>query len=287
MENVQTESECVLLHGSETDLRINLTHYKRSGDLLSSSIDSTGLLRWGGGMLLAQLLYSTGILSEKLVVELGCGSALLSCVASMSGCSRLIATDGFPKAVSLAEHNLRKNGCCSKSFDVCQLRWGEASDESRVLQFLSPDPHFDVALASEVFYYHKGGSEEMVDQGTALFSTALRLLAVGGVLLIAYSPRYPGMARALREAGSRAGAFIRTINRGAFLTKELAEVYCCNDTRLLMVAHSSEAIQHWVKKLGSPSQASRCDDSDFDNDPDWVEKEAREGWDASSFSVYE
>jgi hypothetical protein len=65
------------------------------------------MMQWAGGVLLSNLLCAhPTFLPSKSVVELGCGSALLSCVASALGCKSVVATDGQSSVLSLAALNL-------------------------------------------------------------------------------------------------------------------------------------------------------------------------------------
>jgi hypothetical protein len=120
-------------------------------------------------------------------------------------------------------------------------------------------------LASEVLYLHWGGGEAwgFEEQGLALFSLAKRLLQPTGCFLCVYTPRYRGMARGLRAAAQRAGVALRTIARRAILTPALAATHAFTDTRVVAVAPSRDALQHWlVRRLGDPPPAAAADDSE-------------------------
>ena len=75
---------------------------------------TTGLAVWNSSVLLSRLLqelarYSNGWSSLK-VLELGCGTGLASLTAAALGANRVLATDGNPAVVSLAEENIKENG---------------------------------------------------------------------------------------------------------------------------------------------------------------------------------
>lgn len=250
-------------------LSVSISHARRTPALLSSTLDNTGSMPWVASQLLAQLICNfPSLLSGSNILELGCGSALLSCVSMKSGCALVVATDGAESCLPFATHNLNHpdNASSSKSppcvKDVRVLRWGHKGDEDS-LRAQHPAP-FVLALASEVFYHHRGGDEEIEAQGFSLFTCALRLLSPSGVLLVVYSPRYPRMSGALRAAGVRAGCTLRTINRSAALTPQLKATLRFSDTRIIAVARDPASLDAFLLRLGNPPLASRDDDSDYD-----------------------
>jgi hypothetical protein len=294
-------------------LLLTMAHKRRTAELLSGSTDSTGLTSWRAGCLLAQLLaaHSHALLRGARVVELGCGSALLSCVAAAGGAAAVLATDASADVLALAAHNLARNAppaAAAAEVATAELRWGEPLPGS-----LTPRS-YSLALAAEVFYLHRGGG--LIDggigaQASALLGSALQQLlqpctcaatAAGagaaadagagtcagaaaeagpgaaapcraGLLLLAYTPRYPGMARAIRAAAAAAGASLRTLCRSAALTPELRASSYFTDTRLLAVCGCSVALEGHVAALGAPPPAPRAEDSD------WTEDECV-GWEA-------
>ena len=91
------------------------------------------------------------------MVELGCGPGLCSVVAGLTGASHVLATDGDPKSVHLAELNISGN-LLSPTTRALQLYWGDAEHLSRVQGAWSdptrPSPSCggaaDIIIASDV-----------------------------------------------------------------------------------------------------------------------------------------
>jgi len=74
----------------------------------------TGVALWNSGILLSRLLDSLAqeehdFFKGKCVLELGCGTALASIVASKLGADNVIATDGNEEVCRLARRNLEHN----------------------------------------------------------------------------------------------------------------------------------------------------------------------------------
>jgi hypothetical protein len=307
------EHEHHTLGPAHSPLHLTMAHKRRTAALLCSQADTTGLMPWRAGCLLAHLLACRRtLMAGARVVELGCGSGLLSCVAVASGAAAVLATDASAEALALAVHNLAHNaaaaeggagGCGART---AKLRWGAPSEASRALGL------FDLALASEVFYHHKGGG--LIDgigaQADALFSTAVQQLLTpctcgatppagqpplhsagsaapppqpepplppcgAGLLLLAYSPRYPCMARALRASASAMHISLRTLSRSHLLTPDMRANMTHTDTRLLAACACSAALLRHVVHLGSPPAAPMSEDSE------WEEGAWDAGWETA------
>lgn len=76
---------------------------------------STGLAVWNSSILLSRLLQQLAVAVEdwstnKRVLELGCGTGLASLTVAGLGAANVLATDGNPAVVALAEQNIRDNG---------------------------------------------------------------------------------------------------------------------------------------------------------------------------------
>jgi predicted nicotinamide N-methyase len=160
--------------------------------LLEGSADLTGLMPWHGGRLIAQLLGDRPYLvRDARVGELGCGAGLLAAVAAAAGAACVVATDGVDAVLPLARDNVAAAVAAAPTTPPCAhdaalLRWGDAGNEADVLRrlaALSPvaAPRFDVLLASETFYVHRGDTSgaSTADQAAALFGCARRLLRGG------------------------------------------------------------------------------------------------------------
>lgn len=94
---------------------------------------------WPAGILLAEMIASM-TLTNKRVLELGCGLGLASLMAATGG-ARVIATDVHPLAGNFLAHNSRINSLNDVEFR--QLNWHTPDDSLG---------QFDVLIASDVLY---------------------------------------------------------------------------------------------------------------------------------------
>jgi Lysine methyltransferase len=111
----------------------------------SAAAGTTGLAVWNSSLLLSRLLsrlaaqqqssWPLSFLQNQNVVELGCGTGLVSLTAALLGAARVVATDGNPNVVALAQRNIQTNRdkllhssqlLSSSSCDISarQLSWG-------------------------------------------------------------------------------------------------------------------------------------------------------------------
>jgi predicted nicotinamide N-methyase len=127
------------------------------------------------------------------VLELGCGLALPSVVAALSGAD-VLATDGAPDAVAFAAHVLALNEL--EGAEVALVDWSTHGDA------LVDRGPWEVVLASDVLY--TGANVQ------AALALVPRLLAPGGELRLAD----PGRSGARDFLAAMRGAFtIRTERR--------------------------------------------------------------------------
>ena len=90
---------------------------------------STGMAIWNSSLLLKRLLEQLSQrepdwwCQNKTVLELGCGTGLVSLTAAVLGANRILATDGNPLVVELAKRNVNANGLTDKVLTQ-QLPWG-------------------------------------------------------------------------------------------------------------------------------------------------------------------
>ena len=89
---------------------------------------STGMAIWNSSLLLKRLLEQLALrepdwCKHKTVLELGCGTGLVSLTAAVLGADRVLATDGNPLVVELAQRNVEANKLSDKVLTQ-QLPWG-------------------------------------------------------------------------------------------------------------------------------------------------------------------
>jgi predicted nicotinamide N-methyase len=94
---------------------------------------------WPSSVALARYIVCTTDLTERRVLELGCGLGLVGVVAAMHG-ARVLCTDYEGEALAFARHNARRNACSAMHFRLMDWR-------RPVLQ-----QQYDVILASDVIY---------------------------------------------------------------------------------------------------------------------------------------
>ena len=117
----------------------------------------TGVALWNSGILLTRLLdelyqLDPSILSDRTVLELGCGTAVASIAALKLGAHRVIATDGNLEVVELAQANLKKNGVGvskeegnGEGGEADVLRWG-------ILDAVEYYDTADIVMGSDLTY---------------------------------------------------------------------------------------------------------------------------------------
>lgn len=134
-------------------------------------------------------------LDGRRVLDLGCGTGILSLAAKKLGAGRVLAVDFDPEAVAASKRNARRNG----------VR-GIAFERHDVLAWTPEEPAFDLILAN-IF----------ADVLTASFPKMKRLLAPGGTLIL--SGILNKSAPDLLDEGQRCGFhFERVIHRGKWVT---------------------------------------------------------------------
>lgn len=111
--------------------------------------------------------YNNSSVFGKRVCEIGCGPGLCSLVASLSGATQVIATDGDAISVELTRKNVESNGSkLPGDIEAMKLYWGNEEDlqavKSRIVPTLSSDEDpenmtnsrisgcYDVIIASDV-----------------------------------------------------------------------------------------------------------------------------------------
>lgn len=117
------------------------------GDIRWAPLAPYWAVLWRSGVALARELERAD-LSERRVVELGCGLGLPSLVAARAGAEAL-ATDTEPEALALLEQNAGANGI---GLETAEVDW------ARPEALLERAP-FDLAVAADVLY-----EDQAIDQ---------------------------------------------------------------------------------------------------------------------------
>ncbi|CAA6655367.1 unnamed protein product [Spirodela intermedia] len=156
---------------------------------------STGLLLWESARLMSKILtQNPSIVSQKRVLELGCGSAGLCSMAAAPFAELVVATDGDPKSLLLLRENLTANlpPILLEKVIVKKLVWGSEEDMAEV-----SGGDFDVVIGTDVTY--------VAEAISPLFETARKLISDTG----AAAGRGSGQKRvsedSILEAASRNG----------------------------------------------------------------------------------
>ena len=110
---------------------------------------TTGLAVWNSSLLLARLLQRLAQnevqwFQEKSVLELGCGTGMVSLLLALLGAANVIATDGNPTVVELAAKNIQSNDL-SQQVVAQQLAWG-------LLDAMEFSESADLVLGSDLTY---------------------------------------------------------------------------------------------------------------------------------------
>jgi predicted nicotinamide N-methyase len=132
---------------------------------------------WPSGVALARMLSARSLRGAR-TVELGCGLALPSIAAALSG-ARVVATDWSADALELAELNAARNGV---SLELFRCSWAEP-------EAIVERAPWDLVLAADVLYERRN-----VEQLLAL------LPRLGGEVLIA-EPGRPHARSFFEQAG--------------------------------------------------------------------------------------
>lgn len=157
------------------------------------ALPDTGLCVWNGGVALSRWLTeerqakrSGAFARGKSIVELGCGQALVSMVASelFSGLKHIVATDGSEDVLRSAEANISTNlDSGANGIELELLRWGRREDIDRVLA-RNDGRGYDAILCADVTY---------METHFSLLSTILELSHESTELYVTHEPRRRSM----------------------------------------------------------------------------------------------
>lgn len=122
---------------------LSIEIFESNSSVCSTGADDTGLAVWGPSLTLSQfLLRRPGLVEGKRVLELGCGVALPSLLASRLSAKEVIATDFREQTLTQVEAHAQMNDL---SLSPELLDWNEPAAVS-----LHHQP--DIVLAADVIY---------------------------------------------------------------------------------------------------------------------------------------
>lgn len=108
------------------------------------------------------------------VLELGCGTGVVSIALSVLGTSRVTATDGDPPSCELCEQNARESGATVR---VCPFVWGSTKDLADTLELVDRDGQCASWVIGADLIYNAASA-------AALELTLRSLIAKGGCSLV-------------------------------------------------------------------------------------------------------
>jgi predicted nicotinamide N-methyase len=134
---------------------------------------------WGGGLVLARyLLDRPEAVAARRVVDLGCGSGIVTIAAAIAGADQVTAVDVDHHAVIAARLNARLNGV---AIETVHADWLDAAPPPADL-LLVGDLFYDAALAMRVLAYcercQAAGIDVLVGDPGRAFLPAHRLRAI-------------------------------------------------------------------------------------------------------------
>ena len=107
---------------------------------------NTGTVVWNSSLLLTRLIPTLDEIPGSTVLELGTGTGVASLMAAMCGARRVMATDGNPSVVRLAQSNVEANQL-EKRVQTGVLPWGN-------LQAMEAyESTADIVLGSDLTYF--------------------------------------------------------------------------------------------------------------------------------------
>ena len=116
----------------------------------ASGSGKTGLAVWNSGLVLTRIIEKLATqdpnwFSKQQIVELGCGTGLVSIACHRLGAQNVLATDGNPDVVANAERNFKLNNCDSSTTSGQVLQWG-------LLNAMDFEESADVVIGADLTY---------------------------------------------------------------------------------------------------------------------------------------
>lgn len=134
------------------------------------TVEATGLLLWDAAPALATILNANPLLlTNKRIVELGCGATAFCSLIASKFATKIVATDGDLSSMELLQENLELN---SETFPVTKvvcrtLEWGK-EDHINEVKSLSDNLGFELIVGTDVTY--------VAEAVPLLFATARELI---------------------------------------------------------------------------------------------------------------
>lgn len=178
--------------------------------------DETGHVAWQAMPILCHFILSPAgqkLLASARVVELGAGIGVPGLLAGRS-CAELVLTDSNDAVVERLRRNVELNGadmrCYPDATRVANVAWGADAFPPPTV---AARGGFDVVLGSDVVY--------STSSARTFLETAEGLMArPGGVIVLAYIPRWPTVDRALHDALRDAGLLAESVPLASFLAEK-------------------------------------------------------------------
>jgi predicted nicotinamide N-methyase len=170
----------------------------------STDFDLTGQIVWSVSVLLAQYVAFTAraeVLAAAAVLELGAGCGLAGLAAAALGCAEVLLTDNEPEVLQL----LARSAARYPAARVLDLNWGDDGSHAALAAAVGghaggshpqqqQQRRYSVLLGADVIFWSHAVP--------LLFDSVARLLAPGGVFLLAFTNRRNGL-QAAAEAAAR------------------------------------------------------------------------------------
>ncbi|CAD8083241.1 unnamed protein product [Paramecium sonneborni] len=154
-----------------------------------------------GRYLIKQAYFNKIELVNKSVLELGCGTGILSIILGKQGCN-VLATD-LPQVETLCEQNISKNNINNKvKFKI--LDWNQSKHKT---DCLIDNKHIDILLASDPIY-----NQKTFESFFAQLKILYELLTNKPILYMAYKCRHDEFDKNLEEQIEQAGLWYKKVD---------------------------------------------------------------------------
>jgi predicted nicotinamide N-methyase len=117
----------------------------------AKGVEISGQKVWCGSLSVCELIMKdSGLVKDRMIVELGAGTGVLGMVCSKLGCRKLIVTDNDPQSITHMKADLPRNGI---SADVEILDWFKPGEIQFVRDAIAHDSSLRLTVvAGDVLY---------------------------------------------------------------------------------------------------------------------------------------